>query len=428
MQFFTPSPSVAKTLVTIMALWNVVSAQSSTSSAAVPAFTVVLTCDELEKPVGHQYAAPLLDSQYHQQCNVDDNNTPLSCSLGSKVADSCCYEATQGVFLATQFWDFNPVTGPDNLFTTHGLWGDKCAGGYTQYCNPSWEITNATEALIETGSYRLLEEMNYRWKNNAGPDSELWLHEFNKHATCMATVNPACYPSTANKYQYVADFYNTVISLQKTLPTYDFLASAGISPSTTKQYTKTEILNAFSNSPFGYQPYIGCTDGGALQEVWYYFSLRGAVSDGLFVPMANPGKNTCPDNIWFYPKGYTTENQLTESETTGPINLKNGEDGCLLADGKWTTSTTSCANFTMTPATFGGIFLNSTDGNCTVSSGVFNCAEGNAPGQFTQDTSNYIQYDGSSTWSAASSPSGSNGVSISSGGSGTTFYLLQGKA
>lgn len=95
--------------------------------------------------------------------------------------------------MATQFWDYNPATGPKDLFTTHGLWSNKCGGGYEQFCNKGWAINNATAVLEEMGAYDLLKEMQYTWKDISGRDADLWEHEFNKHATCMYTVNPACY-------------------------------------------------------------------------------------------------------------------------------------------------------------------------------------------------------------------------------------------
>ena len=49
------------------------------------------------------------------------NDTPLSCSTSSEEA-SCCYNTPGGAFLLTQFWDYDPSTGPSDSWTIHGLW------------------------------------------------------------------------------------------------------------------------------------------------------------------------------------------------------------------------------------------------------------------------------------------------------------------
>lgn len=45
----------------------------------------------------------------------------LSCQT-TDVQDTCCFNTPGGLFLQTQFWDTNPVTGPVDSWTIHGLW------------------------------------------------------------------------------------------------------------------------------------------------------------------------------------------------------------------------------------------------------------------------------------------------------------------
>lgn len=49
------------------------------------------------------------------------NNNTLSCHSSSK-AGTCCYNYPGGALLQTQFWDTDPVTGPTDSWTIHGLW------------------------------------------------------------------------------------------------------------------------------------------------------------------------------------------------------------------------------------------------------------------------------------------------------------------
>ncbi|KAF5119259.1 hypothetical protein DV454_000082 [Geotrichum candidum] len=362
-------------------------------------------------------------SDSHEQCPVD---TPLSCTSGT--TDSCCVEATNGLFLATQFWDFYPQTGPSNLFTTHGLWSDKCSGGYDQYCNPSWEITNVTEILQDLGEEDLLQKMNYSWKNMGKTDEDLWLHEFNKHGTCMSTVNPSCYPETAEKYRYVGDFFNRVVSIQDQLPTYDILAQAGIVPTTEKKYKTADLEAALSKHVQGKTVRLGCTNG-ALQEVWYYFKLKGAVATGSFVNENADSKSSCPDELYYVPKGQPTPSGNSSGgsggsgTSSGKGYLKlSGQKGCIISSGNWFTSGT-CASFQLAQAEFGGVTLTSSKGPCNVVNNVFSCKAGNTLGQFTQD-GNTIVYGGQSKWSADHVPSGQEQLTITPGsGKSVTFEL-----
>lgn len=49
------------------------------------------------------------------------NDSPLSCSSSSEEA-SCCFNSPGGALLLTQFWDYDPSTGPSDSWTLHGLW------------------------------------------------------------------------------------------------------------------------------------------------------------------------------------------------------------------------------------------------------------------------------------------------------------------
>lgn len=377
---------------------------SISTLATVLATASVALAAPLEKfwdPFLLPYYSPFRLSLNHEFCRLEGYQ-PLSCTTQK---DTCCVEATNGLFLATQFWDYNPATGPDDLFTTHGLWSDRCNGTYGQYCNPDWEITNATEVLEGLGMHSLLNKMKQTWKNQGAPDDELWLHEFNKHGTCMSTVNPACYYKYSKKNQYVGDFYSTVVALQEQLPTYKFLEKAGITPTIEKKYNRTDIEQAIAKYYHGHIPYLACDKHGAIQEVWYYMSLRGSVADGDFEPIASATNTTCPAEVYFVPKGQsvpsTGGSTPDGSGNTGTLTLS-GQSGCIISDGSWFTSGT-CATFTLADATFGGVTLTSSKGPCDVVNGVLSCAAGNSAGQFTQSGTSIV-YGGNAQWSAASVP------------------------
>lgn len=62
----------------------------------------------------------------------------LSCHNTTVVKNLCCFNAPGGSLLQTQFWDTNPVTGPEDSWTIHGLWVSEPARIYL-YRGPSKE-------------------------------------------------------------------------------------------------------------------------------------------------------------------------------------------------------------------------------------------------------------------------------------------------
>ena len=70
-----------------------------------------------------------------------------------------------------------------------------------------------------------------------------------------------------------------------------FLSTAGILPSPTVTYTADEI-NAALKAPRGVSVAIQCNNS-ELDEIWYFFDVRGSLQSGTFVP-TDPGKNLSP--------------------------------------------------------------------------------------------------------------------------------------
>lgn len=72
-------------------------------------------------------AGPLEHPAYRSIFNVETSVTcpatsQQSCHNTTAQANLCCFNAPGGALLQTQFWDTDPVTGPDDSWTIHGLW------------------------------------------------------------------------------------------------------------------------------------------------------------------------------------------------------------------------------------------------------------------------------------------------------------------
>ena len=105
----------------------------------------------------------------------------------------------------------------------------------------------------------------------------------------------------------------------KRVPTYKWLADAGITPSNDTQYSLSDIQGTLKKA-YGAQPYVGCagtryneTEEGAgssdngrtvISEVWYYSHVDGKPQEGMSVPVdAGSFNTTCAGvdgGLWYY--------------------------------------------------------------------------------------------------------------------------------
>ena len=274
----------------------------------------------------------------------------LSCSQASlnlADLDTCCTETYGGLVVATQFWDTH--TGmeksgqvlPNNHWTIHGLWPDFCNGTFTQYCDLSrqydphpspktqngeedgtivnpWNGTGVDDFIKDWGRQDLLDFMNSFWVSQGSPNKDFWAHEFSKHGTCYSTFDIPCYGPKYQKHQELIDFYDTAIRYYLSLPTFDWLAAEGITPSNKTSYSLDQISNALEKH-YGAKPYIGCsgpefkdTDAGkhsndsgntVLNEVWYFNHVYGPVRNANTSRIDSSSHSRCSQSdkaIWYY--------------------------------------------------------------------------------------------------------------------------------
>ncbi|KAM3075453.1 Ribonuclease T2 precursor (RNase T2) [Clarireedia jacksonii] len=352
------------------------------------------------------------------------SNPALSCSGTS--TDTCCFNTPGGQLVQTQFWDTNPVTGPSNSWTIHGLWPDHCDGTYDQNCDSTRAYKNITQILNAFGKSSLVSYMTTYWVSNDGTPESFWEHEWATHGTCVSTLDPDCYTGYTAGAE-VADFFQKTVDLFKTLNTYTFLSNAGIVPSTTATYTAAQIQAAIT-AGFGKTATIQCSSG-ALNAIWYSYEVRGSVQSGTFVPSTPVGQaGSCPSTgIKYLPKsgtpvttspgGGTTTTTATAPGGTGTFSgsgylqayVGSTNNGCLISAGTWYTTGT-CATYKATTSG-SGFTLSTSKGNCGISSGTFTCGSGVTAAVFGS-SSGYLTYSGSSSFYATAVPSGSTQATV----------------
>ncbi|KAJ7698495.1 RNase Gf29 [Mycena olivaceomarginata] len=330
----------------------------------------------------------------------------VSCSRPRYILSLGLYFGDTKSMWATSSGTPSPSTGPSNSWTIHGLWPDDC--------------------LRPRAASSTLSFMNTFWKNdpNDGSDEELWEHEWETHGTCMS-------PKGAE----AVAFFETVVRLFQTLPTYEWLANQGITPSSSTTHTLASLTAAIK-AEYGFTPSFDC-DGSDLSGASYYFHLIGSVIDGTFVPINAPESGSCGSTGIKYLTKTGSPVTTTGGSTGTPIPLpatafiEASTGGGLLTLGTWSTQTLATMHLTGTSNSFTmvsskGITLALT-GNCGVSGGELTCGSGVSLGTFTavQSGSQLLLASGGSTaFSSDGVPSGSTVFTVFTGSSHANAYTL----
>lgn len=244
------------------------------------------------------------------QINLDSLCIPaVSCSLSNiPNLDGCCINHPSGHFLHTQFWDTAPAVGANDTWTIHGLWPDYCKGGFDAYCDstrsrPSFDIVDIiARASDEDGAAThpgMLDFMNKYWLSVDGSNANLWAHEWNKHGTCISTIEPPCYGPRRRPYQDeplasltgnssratahtdILDYFTHTVMLFNSRPTFEYFATHDIIPSNDKTYTLEQLQSAIRGSSHGQEATIKCRNGNELSEIWYHFVVRGHLRNAM---------------------------------------------------------------------------------------------------------------------------------------------------
>ncbi|KAI0715035.1 ribonuclease T2 [Earliella scabrosa] len=371
-----------------------------------------------------------------------------SCHNTTAQRDLCCFESPGGLLLQTQFWDTNPSTGPSNSWTIHGLWPDNCDGTFEQNCDSSRAYSNIADLLSAQGASDTLAFMRDFWVDINGRDEQFWAHEWSTHGTCYSTLKTSCLASGSPRGAEAVAFFNTVVKLFKTLPTYNWLAAAGITPSTSKTYTLSTLTSALKSAS-GVTPALNC-NGATLNAIEWYFNLKGSVIDGVFVPIDAPSKGSCGSSGIRYPPksgsttttrhrahrcapnfvlAHVTHDSLTKTaQSPGSLPSKGtihaSTTGGLLTSGTWSVQTLATYTFSGSASSF---TMSTSKGSCGVSGGKLTCGSGVSASTFSAVSSGgnlLLAFSGSTAFSSDATPSGTAQQTVFTGsGHGRTYTL-----
>ncbi|KAH8814586.1 ribonuclease T2-like protein [Flagelloscypha sp. PMI_526] len=245
----------------------------------------------------------VLDGLLRPKAEACRGSMKQSCKDGHR-GGTCCFEAPGGLLMQTQLWDADTDNGPEDSWTIHGLWPDNCDGTFDKSCDPHRAYKHISSLLSNAGASDTLDFMENCWKSSTGHHEQFWEHEWSKHGTCMSTFSADCF--SGDKGSEAVAFFETVVSLFKTLPTYDFLKAEGIEPRH-EPYEYSKVKAALSRAVGGIEVQVLC-NGDELSSVAYYFNLIGSPINGEWVHVNAVDKSEsteegeCGDNVVYKPK------------------------------------------------------------------------------------------------------------------------------
>lgn len=321
---------------------------------------------------------------------------------------------------------------------------DNCDGSYEATCDKSRQYSNIS-AILQAGAPETLAYMKTYWKDYKGQDESFWSHEFGKHGTCISTLDPPCY-TDYKPTQEAVDFFNKAVSLFQALPSYEWLAAAGIKPSTSQTYTLAAVQAALK-AKHGQDVVINCK-GGELNELWYHYNVQGSVQDGKFSAAAPVGSgSTCPKTgIKYLPKSgggggggsspTTSKPSIAKPTTpagpapTGAPGALSGKGrfsvsagGFLVGSGAWYKGGGTPATFTATPGNGATFTLSSSKGKCGVQNDALTCGSGVSEAAAFGYDGTGLTYNGASTFYAAAAPSGNAQAAVSTKTQAVSFQI-----
>ncbi|PVU86381.1 hypothetical protein BB560_006742 [Smittium megazygosporum] len=207
-------------------------------------------------------------------CQPDPKLCPLGVvSCTAPNLDSCCASSV-GLHVMTMGCDgsWPPNTGCDDARNY-----DKIA------------------CTIKEQRPLLYNDMVRYWPSSSGDNEDFWLHEWNKHGTCVSTLNPKCFNAPAKNGVDALEYFDMTMKYFKMWDIYSSLEKRCIvptanttDPATQVTYSVAQIKQALRED-FGAEPALFCNNG-TLNEVSFYFFTKDNFEPVFTFPRAN---DTC---------------------------------------------------------------------------------------------------------------------------------------
>lgn len=132
-----------------------------------------------------------------------------------------------------------------NRWVIHGLWPNFKDGKYPSYCCYQGKFDENKLAPLRN-------ELLQKWPNLLPnqPESSLWRHEWLKHGTCA---------KLDAKLSGLENYFNSTLRLFDSMPIYQWLTAARITPSNNKEYNINDLHSAIEKGTGGHKVQLECS-------------------------------------------------------------------------------------------------------------------------------------------------------------------------
>ncbi|KAJ1976462.1 hypothetical protein H4R35_002692, partial [Dimargaris xerosporica] len=149
-------------------------------------------------------------------------------------------------------------------------------------------------AIIESQNAPLLDWMNTYWPSYKDDNDLFWSHEWNKHGTCVTTLDPKCQGDDYLPFSEVPAYFGQVQQVFQKHNLYKVLKQQGVVPG--GRYALVTFVAAIKNK-LDVEPRLYCR-GRVLQEVRLTFHVKGR---STYIPAKPYHNHNCP-KIIYYPR------------------------------------------------------------------------------------------------------------------------------
>ncbi|KAF9987168.1 Ribonuclease T2 precursor (RNase T2), partial [Mortierella antarctica] len=208
--------------------------------------------------------------------------------------------------------------GPNNKFTTHGLWPNDCDGSHdnSNWCDSNRNYSNVEEILHDYPEKRddFLDDMYKYWPSfqptPQNPNfNKFWSWEWGKHGTCLSTLDPRC----MGKEKAVYSYFDKALKLREEYDIYAALAAHNIKPGDT--YRVDDMIDAIEQE-LGAGAAVSCKHGRDPLEFHLFFQVE---NKDQYKPVMRPDNTDkeqfCVNSMVYF------QRKRTESDENWPTHL-----------------------------------------------------------------------------------------------------------
>ncbi|KAJ9066446.1 Ribonuclease T2 precursor (RNase T2) [Entomophthora muscae] len=206
--------------------------------------------------------------------------------------DKCCIPDKGWMTLAL---DWN-IDRPIDKFTLHGFWPADCETGIFPPGGCASVRTKPSKDLPRFPSLKL--DMEKHWLSNDGDDAWLWNHEWNKHGTCLSTIQKDCHLDVSNDHSPFR-YFKASLDQYHQFDVYAELKKNNVVPRL-KPYPQKEIVDALKRWAFSFQ--LQCIKG-RLNQIFF---LRLGKARDEFIDRTYTGCTTALETSSSSPRGSTS--------------------------------------------------------------------------------------------------------------------------